>query len=556
MTFAEEHTHAVKLHHEELGDLGDGKLTFGGSQQISAQLSMHSPLPSSEDKYPLGIVRAIDDEGRHYALCGCVAYGLTIYADYLVTGEVSDLQFDRVDIRYSDISEWFLQWHSIKGTVGDALTWERSPRHIDADFIDAGRSFNLKTEYVGTLNRRGEDHILHEHIDFCIQPAGGVITLEEAREKATQLACLFSILVGHPISIVGLHLRTTAQRFCGLYFPTFKPVPRDISTQRFLLSCFIQKRSLDGQWHTILQNFFGSEHRKVRWTRLAGMQRYDGFWEYEALGYVTLLDSYVGHQMGHQRGAAAAPPPRKMRILEVALKKLIPTLGKALTTSILTEVSRVFSSRPVQSFSQKYQSTIAATDVDVIKIIDISDQDFQLIKKVRNNVAHGNEIGLDDDEFQQIQVVVRRIELLLTYWAFVDLGLSKMDFLKGLNTPFSRLRRLTRVNAKHLARVTKTAEFFQVSPQTFSALASRKGIAAFTCFLEGPSGEIEFSDHFMQIQRDWQSARHTGMFTADQIFGVSQDAVRHVPHIYIECGDESLEFHGTHVFNQSMLNPA
>ena len=199
---------------------------------------------------------------------------------------------------------------------------------------------------------------------------------------------------------------------------------------------------------------------------------------------------------------------------------------------------------------------MASTDDDVVKIINISDENFKLIKKVRDNVAHGNEIGLDHSELQQISVVISRIELLLTYWAFIDFGLSKMDFLKGLNNPFNRLRNLTQINAKHLARVTGTAEFFQVSPEVFRALSSRKGIGALACFLEGPNRDIEFSDQFMQMQRDWQSARHTGMFTADQIFGVSLAAVRNVNHMYVECGEETLEFHGTYVFNKAMLNPA
>jgi len=555
MTFAEEHTHAVKLHHEELGDLGDGKLTFGGSQQVSAQLSMLNPLPHSEDKYPLGVVRAIDDRGKHYALCGSVAYGDTIYADYLIMGDVSDLQFDRVDIRYSDISEWFLQWRKIKGTVGETLTWERLPQDIDATFVDAGRQFNLKTEYVGSLNHRGEDHVVHEHVEFSVRPATGEITLDEAREKAMQLACLFSILIAHPISIIDVCLRTTSQRFCRLYFPTFKPITRDLSNDRFLLKCFIQKHFLDSQWQAILQNYFLSAHRKVRWTRLAGMQRYDDFWEYKALGYVTLLDSYVTHHAGQQEGGTVPPSSRKMNTLAAELKKCLPVLSGAATTSILDTVSRIFSFRKGQSFSHNYQSTIKSADPDVVKIIAISDQDFKLIKKLRDNVAHGNETGLDDDEFQKIDVIVSRIELLLTYWAFMDFGLSKMDFLKGLNNPFTRLRTHTQIDAKHLARVTGTAEFFQVSPQTFSAL-SQKGAVAFACFLEGPNREIVFSDHFMQIHRDWQNARRAGMFTADQIFGVSLDVVRSVNHIYIECGEETLEFHGTYVFNEAMLNQA
>lgn len=143
----------------------------------------------------------------------------------------------------------------------------------------------------------------------------------------------------------------------------------------------------------------------------------------------------------------------------------------------------------------------------------------------------------------------------MTYWAYIDFGLSKADFLKGLNNPLSRLRRLSQIDAKHLARVSETAEFFQVSPEVFRKLSSRKGLGAFACFVEGPNREIEFSDHFQQKHLDWHNARHTGMSTFEQIFDVEAGIVRHVPHLFIECGDESIEFHGSCVFDKSRLSP-
>ena len=65
---------------------------------------------------------------------------------------------------------------------------------------------------------------------------------------------------------------------------------------------------------------------------------------------------------------------------------------------------------------------------------------------------------------------------------------------------------------------------------------------------------FEFSDHFAQIHTNWHSGRHKGKFTLDQIFGVTPDVVRHVGHMYIECGERSLEFHSAYLFDASKLS--
>ncbi|APA88971.2 hypothetical protein BJG93_27265 [Paraburkholderia sprentiae WSM5005] len=555
--FTEEHKHAVEFHHDELGSLGEGKLSFGCGRQVSGQLPLTSPIPHSDTAYSLGVVHAIADNGKTYTLHGCKAYGLTIYADYLIAGKVSDPQFQSVSIRYCDISEWFLQWRRIKGNVGEELTWIELPQQISVMFMEGRREFNLTTEYEGDVTSSGEDHVIHEHIEFALMQTGGTLTLDDARNKAMEIACLLSILIAHPVSIVNMHVEIAdTKRFHRLYFPTFQPVPRDTSDSEFVHSCFTQKHLLDGHWQVIIQNYYRSPHRAIRWTRLAGMQRYDGFWEYKVLGYISLLDSYVSHHAGRGGGSLTPPSQEKMSRIRDELGRLSSRLDQVASDKILDVISQTFSFSREPRFPEKYQAAIAATDGDIVKIVNIRERDFRLIKRVRDKVAHGEDIGLEDGDLDQIGTLVSRIELLLTYWAYLDFGLSKAEFLEGLSNPRCRLRRYAQIDEKHLARVARTAEFFEVPSATFRALSSRKGLGAFACFLEGPGRQIAFADHFWQKQKDWHNARHTGMFTAEQIFGVKATAVRHVPHLFIECGDDSLEFHGVHIFDSSRLEPS
>lgn len=551
MTFLEEKTHRVELSSDEFGSLGEGKLTFGGGLLISVQLSMMNPLPGGETEYPVGIVHAKSEKGQAFTLYECKAYGQTIYADYLIVGHVDDPQFQRIDVRYTEVSEWFLQGRQIEGKVGEKLTWSGLPDQISANFEDGGRSFHLITEYGGQVVHNGKDHVLHEHIEFALRPATGILTLLDAKQKAMELACLISILIAQPTSILEVAVQTPAGRYFGLYFPTFKPVARDASVDDFVRDCFVQKHWLDGKWETILRQYFVSPHRKIRWTRLAGMQRYEGFWEYNALGYVSLLDSYVSHSP--PKKAVKPPRPEGMRRLQDALSGFAPPLDQEVLIEVLDAVRATFSYPQEAKFPEKYAAAIASTDADIVKIINLSNENFRLIKKVRDKVAHGQALELEDGESQQIHVVVSRIELLLTYWAYLDFGVSKEDFLKGLRIPFTRLRRLARIDEKHLARVTDSAEFFSLEANSFGELSSRNLSSVYACFTEAPDREIVFSDHFSQMHKDWTLGRHKGTFTADQIFGVAPDVVRHVGHMYIECGARSLEFHSAYLFDALRL---
>jgi len=94
-------------------------------------------------------------------------------------------------------------------------------------------------------------------------------------------------------------------------------------------------------------------------------------------------------------------------------------------------------------------------------VINLTDEDFELIKDVRDRIAHGEPPEVPESGFTRITIIINKIALLLTYWTFHDLGLSKAEFLGAMNATHNRLYLGALVDRKSLARATGTATFLQ-----------------------------------------------------------------------------------------------
>ena len=131
----------------------------------------------------------------------------------------------------------------------------------------------------------------------------------------------------------------------------------------------------------------------------------------------------------------------------------------------------------------------------------------------------------------------------MTYWAFVDMGLTAEDFTKALVTTGSRLRMTAQLDSVHLARITKTADFFLVSRSTFDALSKNQTIVVSACFVQSPDGTVELSEELTQSFQAWRSDknRKSNVFNPSECFSVPANKVKAVPSGYLECGTETLQ---------------
>lgn len=160
-----------------------------------------------------------------------------------------------------------------------------------------------------------------------------------------------------------------------------------------------------------------------------------------------------------------------------------------------------------------------------------------------------------EGDYTKVSGIVGKIKLLLTYWAFLDFGLTTADFLQCLKTTQSELRFIARLDDVHLARVTGTATFFQVTAENLNELKQTKGIRVLGCFIREEDGSFRFSRKYARMYKDWQHApsRTARVQSAKAIFGIDDAAARLLPHAYFENEGDLLEVHHMWMVNREAI---
>ncbi len=549
----ERHQQDVHLRHPEFGDLGTGTLAYGGEQWPSIVLDTPLPISVLTGGTRCALLKAKTRDQQLISLVDCTVGDGVIHVDYLVFGNIQAPAFKRVDLRFSDITKWFTRGQSLDGAIGQSLTWNRRPTPIEVALPDA--QIAIRSRLVGRGEQRGEDFVLHEHLEFVVENTGGTFRAADLPQQARDIGCLFTILRARPLVLTGMSVVTDDGRRHTLYFPGIETAKTSIEPGDPAVGSLIRKNSLDGRWQTIFERYYASPLRKLLWRRFAGMQQYEGYWEYRVLGFVSLLDQYV-----QQKEKGSAPPgishqdSRKLRKLEQAITAAAVPLSNVQRDALLREIGAVFCRHGKQSFARNYRKVMATTDPDIVRIINISEQHFEIIKDVRDAIAHSDEPPIDHRNLTDINVIVAKITLLLTYCAYIDFGLSKQDFLKSLRGNSHRLPRMAQLDEVHLDRVARNTEFLPVSAETWKTLMQTRH-RHMLCLVQTASGELEFSEHYTKHYADWLKHPHDNPHTIDTIFGIPADGGRFLNRVYIEHGGQTMELHVVYLLYASHLPP-
>jgi hypothetical protein len=552
MKFSEGQTHKVTLHHHTEGDLGEAELRFGGKLGLVAAGGMLSKVSKMDPKKLVDFVVATGG-AYTFTLCDCRVYGGSLYPKFLVYGNISETRFSRIEIQLSEISEWFLRWERVEGEVGKQLSWTIRTDHFSADVTEGTRQFKISSNYDGDHERVGEDRIVHERVVFSFGAASNLFSLEDIREKALDLYTVLSVLIAYPISIVSINIFTKAGDGHAFYFLSVEQRPRDWSGD-FWLQCFLRKEVLDGRWPAILERYYQDHERRDLWRRLVGMWRYEGYWEYKLVGFVSLLDRYVDLRTRAHPIIKASPGAR----LKKFKKDLYKVLGSQNSNqfSAISELATDTFGDSAPSFGDRFKKAMSDTDKEIVAIIGLEHKGFELIKKVRDAVAHGSPPEVTDRDFPGIEIIIGKISLLLTYWAQLDLGISKEQFLGGMKTHnFVYMRAI--VDRVALARATRSAPFYKVSPDEFERLTGRKELRFDACFIEGPDREISLSEEYTKSWKTWsRDPKRTGSSTEWLTsVGLEQGSAKFPTTVYLESGSKTREFGWICIIDKSKLPP-
>lgn len=536
--FSGQYSYTVQVLHDDLRDVGEATLLFGVEHWPHVRFENWQAHSHFVDGKKYDRLSAITKDGQIFTLINCSLTSFNLSVDYVIAGDVST-QFKSISIRFNDISEWFMPFRKVEEKIDPESANPDRNKQISAAIISENQSFNLSSEPVVRITKSGEDHIVHEHILFTFERTDGVFFAKDLREKSHELSTLLSILIAIPLYLVSVQITCDDGTMHYVYFPTFKNKEQD-SLRKSWSDYFVTKSLLDGRWQEIFENYYKSHFRKVSWVRLAGMQRYEGFWEYKTLGYVSLLDKYVDQiTVGMKKKSSKADDIKDTRV-HAALQVILPRLTLEQERAVFDVMVEYFMGGRKLAFRDKYNCVLDKMDSAIQSIINLSNKDFEKIKEIRDAIAHGNALDLVETDYGKIEIIVNKIALLITYWAFIDFGLTNEDFLKCLQN-HSQLHLRADIDRVELARVTKTAGFFKVEKGKFSQLSQTKGIKVQACFLVDSEGGIKYAEEYAAALNAWTKRRLSGVIPIAEIFRQDIEKITYWGQAYIECGTERLE---------------
>ncbi|MBU9605277.1 hypothetical protein C6P98_14250 [Burkholderia multivorans] len=536
--FSENYSFDVVVTHDELGELGDATLRFGVDHWPHLRFAdwrMYDRLGENR-KYER--FSATTKSGDVFTLFDCSVVGFSLSIDYIVAGDVT-AEFKAIGIRFDDINEWFMPFRQVEDKISPNGNGENALRPISVSLKTDAQSFTLSTETIVKITHKGEDHIVHEHVLFNFERTDGFFSASDIREKSHELSTLLSILTAIPLTVVNVHVVCNSGECHYAFFSTFKKQQLDGRTRSYV-DYFAAKSLLDGRWQAVFEKYYQSAYRKVLWVRLAGMQRYDGFWEYKALGYVSLLDKYVGERTKGQKRNPSKGNELKGTKLHAALRKVVPQLSEEQVDSVYSVVADIFLKGGKLSFGEQYRIVLGTMDEDIRSVINMTDRDFGQIKRIRDAVAHGDAPDLIETDFSRVGIIVSKIALMLTYWAFMDFGLTAKDFLSCLAS-HSRLHLRADIDRVQLARITNSAGFFKLTENQFDELLKIKSLRIQSCFIKYEDGRIEYAPHHVEALKGWYKKREGGVIPVARIFGQSEDKIKCWGQAYLETETRRLE---------------
>lgn len=542
--FTQHYSFNVTATHATLGQLGDGQLTFGPGRGTTLQFRM-STLKLTE-RQTLDEVHAVTEDGQHFTLFDCQFEQLFLSCQYIVSTETADA-FVLAEIEVLDISPWFFAFQRMQGNPGAKIEWVNTPSEIRASLALDDKSLTVKAYPHISIDRTDDGHLIKDSVLFSIESASA-LSISMMRRYATDLLALLSVLLGAPASILRIGVKSSKGKSACAFFPYYEPDTGSDTRRKESHDYFIKKHIFEGNWQAIVQNFFHSELRDPLWLRLSGMKRYNDFWEYNVLGYVTLWEAYVSSKTQNLGRKTIAIPTKAVRRFHEKLDKSTLALTNEQVQGLKGLADSVFQTRE-HTLQEKTDIVISQTDPDIVKIINLSSDAFVRLRKIRDEIAHGDIITIPPDEYPLLSIRIEKLTLLLTYFAFIELGLKKDDFLACLRSTWNRMVRGANLNQAHLDKVMGTAEFITVTSENLLALKPLATGQAFCCFYRNNKGEVTYSQEDTKTYfAKFQSNTLGNNPDYSEVFNNHEKKIRYVPSLYFEDDQHDLHFSAVILF--------
>lgn len=418
--------------------VGEGELRFSNKSTPCVAFSLRVNV----EKFVKNTLFFCEASGGTYTLINCDVVQNSIQPRLIVKGKKKDGRFKKISVLLQGVSEWMDSDGQFK-ISNQEIVRKREQKVFNVDVLCSdGRTLTISCEHwCEVQHQEANNHLVKECTVITCEIKSGYWSALDLIRITNDIRTVFSLLLGFPLGVEYVLDRTLPKRMQSVYFLNSTEENNPVSK---VYKCFVSSTYLFSQnkWADLFNSFFGVNGHEYYnfWARVAGMLSYEGFWEHKILSYVSLVDRYV----------SLCTKSSEKRLPDKKFKKLKRKIKSSLSEYKLEEnddkYNSVFESLDQQiqqfknssflSFSEKFEFTMGKLNQEIRDIIDLSSEDFQHLKRLRNSVAHGNEPSIKDDDNYDIThevILSSKLALLLFYWVYSDLGFSDKDFIVFLN---------------------------------------------------------------------------------------------------------------------------
>lgn len=228
----------------------------------------------------------------------------------------------------------------------------------------------------------------------------------------------------------------------------------------------------DGGFEKGLRKCFDDEVLNDLWARLAVIFSYESFWEMEILSIVSYVDQLSSFKFkgGYSNTDYFEKLSRMKKALldeeSEGLREVIEYVGKSIK-KCRNSPSRV-------NFKIRYDSMMEVAPSHIAEILNISNEDFAHIKRIRDIIAHGENPGskMTEGRLDREMVIVWKLKLLLIYFYYDFLGLDESVFLSACDSN-NGLQYKAELNSEILNIYSPRSRSYQVEASFIDAYLNR-----------------------------------------------------------------------------------
>lgn len=474
-----------------------------------------------------------------------------IWPRYIIQGKNIDY-VQGVEVLLSGLSEWIDQKTYFNITETE-IKKDRPEKIFDELIQFDGKEYRISSNYNCSIKKRVDrDYIVSETTTVSLTNTQENISLAEAEALSYKVNVFFSLLLVAPLSVESAWVvDKDGKNRTPFYFST---AGQSNPPYRNTLECLMHpaRVSNDIGWGAIFSNYFSDEKTdkfESIWSRIPTLLSYSGTWDFQILGYVSILDSYCSKHATKKGKKLNKKDYKCLRnYLSLVVDNYLEDLGddyKEVLSSFKEGIEGVRNTN-LPTFREKYDFMLDSIDQGVRNIVNLSTEEFLEIKGIRDSAAHGLPIKTREDRNISYEFSLKdRLLVLLIYLVYKDFGIPPAEFAKSLKNTLSKFVRNSGINTTERDKLIGTVPFWEVDEKSFNQAKESKNIYVGVEF-EKSSQTHKFSIPITVECQGWLTRREpkeTNLidYIKRVLFESDEVGIEYINQAYLVHGDETIE---------------